>query len=286
MLLKNAASQIAFTKIASNTYAAIIVGHVEMDSSENTTFRHSARQWRRSRAHCSLRRWWSLDNGSRRNGMRATSSALKRRRRTVDADRSKPVAVLQRRLDTVDEAVRSAIAKMAVIPCCGHITWSSTCSSLRTSLFSPLVPYIYNSHSSMPYTSRNVTVWQTCFPETNHSAPFECNHVLILHPFTSTRHTCTSFHVSTLFGSSVLAEQGLTLILLVTREPSLLGLCVRHLSRNVINYTQVCMGFFYTFSYRFLCPKTEKNIYNIASHQVFFTIVIFIFLFWVKFWFS
>ena len=28
------------------------------------------------------------------------------------------------------------------------------------------------------------------------------------------------------------------------------------------------MGF-YTFSYRFWCPKIEKNIYNIPSHQVF-----------------
>ena len=37
--------------------------------------------------------------------MRATSPALKRRRRAVEAGRSKLVAVLQRRLNTVDEAV-------------------------------------------------------------------------------------------------------------------------------------------------------------------------------------
>ena len=45
----------------------------------------------------------------------------------------------------------------------------------------------------------------------------------------STRHTRTSFYLSTLFGSSVLTE-------LVTQEMSLLGVCVRHLSGNVINY--------------------------------------------------
>ena len=72
---------------------------LKRDSSEITAFGHSARQWRRSRAYCSLRRWWSLDNGSRCNGMRDTSPALKIWRRTVEADRSKPVAVLQRRLN-------------------------------------------------------------------------------------------------------------------------------------------------------------------------------------------
>ena len=125
---------------------------------------------------------------------------------------------------------------MAVIPCCGHITWNSTCSSLRTTLFSPLVSYTHNCHSSMPCTSRNATIWQTCFPETNHAATFECTHLLILRPFASTSHTCTSFHVSTLVGSSALTDQGITLTVLVTQEMSLLGLCVRHLSGNVINY--------------------------------------------------
>ena len=123
---------------------------------------------------------------------------------------------------------------MEVILCCGHITWSSTCSSLT--LFSPLVPYMQNCPSTLPCMSRNVTVSQTCFPETNHSDPFECTHLLILHPFTSTRHTCTSLHVSTLFGSSALTEQGITLTLLVSQEMSLLGLCVCHMSGNLINY--------------------------------------------------
>ena len=79
-------------------------------SSKNITFRHSACQWRHSSAHCSLRCWWSLDNGSWCNGMRATSPALKRQRGTVEADRSKPVAVFQRQLNTVDEAVWSITA--------------------------------------------------------------------------------------------------------------------------------------------------------------------------------
>ena len=125
----------------------------------------------------------------------------------------------------------------------GHpVLWSHyvaqycTCSSLRTTLLSTLVPYAHNCRSSMPCTSRNVRVRQTCFPETNHSAPFECTHLLIFRPFASTRHTCTSFHVSTLFGSSALTEQDITLILLVAQEISLLGLYVRHLSGNIINY--------------------------------------------------
>ena len=65
--------------------------------------------------------------------------------------------------------------------------------------------------------------------------PFECTHLLILRPFASTRHIYTSFHIPTLFGSSSLSEQGITLTLLVTQEMSLLDLCVRHLSGNVIN---------------------------------------------------
>ena len=72
---------------------------LKQDLSENTTFCHSTCQWWRSRAHCSLRHWWFLDNG-------ATSLPLKRRQRTVETVRSKLVAVLHR-LNTVDEAVRS-----------------------------------------------------------------------------------------------------------------------------------------------------------------------------------
>ena len=99
-----------------------------------------------------------------------------------------------------------------------------------------LVPYTHNCCSNIPCTSLNVTVWQTYFPETNHSALFEYTHLLILRLFASTTHTCTSFHFSTSFGSSPLTEQGITLTLLVTQKMSLLGLRVRHLSGNVINY--------------------------------------------------
>ena len=51
---------------------------LKWDTYENTTFCHSARQWLRSRAYCSLRRYWFLDNASRRNSVRATSPVLKR----------------------------------------------------------------------------------------------------------------------------------------------------------------------------------------------------------------
>ena len=126
--------------------------------------------------------------------------------------------------------------KMVVIPCYDHITWSSTCSSLHTTLFSPLVPYTHNCHSSMHCTSCNVTVWQSCFPETNHCALFECTHLLILRPFASMRHACTSFHVSTCLEALHWLNKALTLTLLVTRDMSLLDLGVCHLSGNVINY--------------------------------------------------
>ena len=177
--------------------------------------------------------------------MRATSPAVKTRRRTVEAERSKPVAVLQRRLNSGWSCTfhHGHGDKVVVIACCGHIKWSSTCYSLRTTLFSPLVPYTHNCRSSMPCTSHNVMVWQTSFLETNYSASFECTHLLILRPFASTRHTCTSFHVSTLFGSSELSEQCITLTMLMTHEMSLLGLCVSHLSEIVRNILSGCCTF-------------------------------------------
>ena len=120
----------------------------------------------------------------------------------------------------------------AVVTLCGPVParlciWPSSLDWFHTA---------HNCISSMPCMSNNVMVWQTCFPETNHSAPIECTHLLILRPFPSTSHTCTSFHVSNLFGSCTQTEQGITLTLLVTHEMSLLGLCVRHLSGNVISY--------------------------------------------------
>ena len=211
---------------------------LKQDSSENTTFCHSVCQWWHSHAHCSLRHWWCLDSGSRHNGMRVTSPALKRQRRTVEADRSKSIVVFQRWLNTVDEAVQSIMAMQtrwwsshAVVtlhdPVPAHL-------NVRT-LFSPLVPFPHYCRSSKPCTCRNVTVWHL-LPGDQPFAPFENTHLLILCLFTSTRHTCTCFHVSTLVGSSALTEQGITPTLLVTQEMSLLGLCVCHLSGNVINY--------------------------------------------------
>ena len=70
--------------------------------------------------------------------------------------------------------------KLAVIPCCGHITWLSTRSSLRKTFFYPLVKHTHLCRSIVSYTSRNVTVWQTCFPGTKHSSLFELTHVLLL----------------------------------------------------------------------------------------------------------
>ena len=171
--------------------------------------------------------------------MRATSPALKRRRRTVEADRSKPAAVLQRRLNTVDVAVQSITA-----------LWTRWRSSRAVLTLRGSVPArLCVRPSSLHWFHTRITVVAACpiraamsrngksaSRRTTFFAPFECTHLLILRPFSSARHTCTSFHVSTLFGSSSLTEQGITLALLLIEEMSLLGLCLRHLSENVINY--------------------------------------------------
>ena len=219
MPLKNAGSQIAFTSVASNTYAVIIVGHVEAALVQKTLY--FATQHASDGVHVPIAVWgvgalWTMEADA---VAKYGDELLKQTGRNplqysyVDSTLWWSCTV---RHDHAD--------KMAVISCCGHIMWSSTCSSLRMTLFSPLVPHTHKCRSSMPCTSRNVTVWQTCFPETNHSFPFECTHLLIFRPFASTRHTCTSFHVSTLFGSSALTEQGITLTLLVSQEMSLYGL--------------------------------------------------------------
>ena len=103
--------------------------------------------------------------------------------------------------------------KIAVISCCGHIISYSTRLYLRTAFFYPLIPRTQHCHSSMPCISRNLMVWKICFPETNHSAPFELTHLLILSPSTWTRHTCIRFHVSTSLGSSTLTEHDIRLTL-------------------------------------------------------------------------
>ena len=108
MPLNNAALQVALTTVPPDTYAAITVGHVEAGLVRKDDI--SPPYGKCSRTHCSRRRLWCMDNGSRRNGVRATSPTFSRRRRTVDADKFTPVAVLQRRVNTVYEAVRSVLA--------------------------------------------------------------------------------------------------------------------------------------------------------------------------------
>ena len=99
---------------------------------------------------------------------------------------------------------------------------------------SSIHPHMHHSHSNMSYTSLNIAVRQNCSPETRHSVPFKLTYMLILHPYMSTRHTYISFDVFTSFGSCRLTEQRLTLTLLMIRETSLFGLCVCHLSGNII----------------------------------------------------
>ena len=79
----------------------------------------------------------------------------------------------------------------------GHpVLWSNYVVQYEfVSAYDPLLSssYTRNCPNSMLCTSRNVTVWQSYLQKTNHSVPFECNHLLILLPFASKRHTCTSF---------------------------------------------------------------------------------------------
>ncbi|KAJ8894325.1 hypothetical protein PR048_006945 [Dryococelus australis] len=109
-LIGSQTSLLRATQIPSLTHFNKDYEHAKMTQPKTVNFCHSARQRRRSRVHCSLRSLWFLDNGSRRNGMRVISAARIRRRRTVDADRFSPVAVLQCQANTVDEAVRSVTA--------------------------------------------------------------------------------------------------------------------------------------------------------------------------------
>ena len=151
--------------------------------------------------------------------MRATRPALKRRRRTVEADRSKPIAVLQRRLNTVDETVQSVTAM--------RTRWWS--SHAVVTLRGPVPVRLCVRSSSLHWFYKRIIVIAACpvraamsrYDKPASRRPtilqFECTHFLILRPFVLTRHTCTSFHVSTLFGSSALTAQGLTLTLLVTQ---------------------------------------------------------------------
>ena len=97
--------------------------------------------------------------------MRATSPALKRQQQIIDADNSTLVAVLQHRLNTVDETVLSVTIKYQNS---GHpVLWSHYMHWFRT----------HHCRNSMTCMSLNVMVL-----ETNHSALFEFIYVPIWHP--------------------------------------------------------------------------------------------------------
>ena len=161
--------------------------------------------------------------------MRATSPALKRLRRTFEVDRSKPVAVLQLRLNTVDEAARSVTTMRT-------IWWSSRAV---VTLRGPVSACLCVRPPSLHWFHIRITVVAGCLVRASMSRydkPASRRLTILTRSNASTRHTCTSFQFSTLFGSCALTEQGITLTFLVTQEMSLLGLCVRYLSGIVVNY--------------------------------------------------
>ena len=117
----------------------------------------------------------------------------------------------------------------------GHpVLWSNSRSPLRTTFICPLLPHTHHYRSSMPCTSRNGTVGQTLFSETNHSAPFELAHMPIWLPLTSTRHTGTHGIAPTLFDSSALTTADATLTASDRHARALLGLRVPDLAANLI----------------------------------------------------
>ena len=144
---------------------------------------------------------------------------------TVDADNTIPVVVLNINSKCGWNCIISHgdVNRMVVILSSSHIPWYSTCIDVIT--VCPVQAKLM-SGCDTPTSQR----------PTNHSVLFELTHMLIIRSSMSTRHICTNFHVSISFGSSALTEQAITLTLLVTQEISLLGLCVCHLSGNVINY--------------------------------------------------
>ena len=111
---------------------------------------------------------------------------------------------------------------------CGHITWYGTRSSVRTILFYPLVShtltFVAASHARLEILRYDKPA---CRREIILS--FKLIQMLLLHPFTSTRHPCINFQVSTSFRSSALIENGTTLDVLV-------DLYGYKLSGNTISY--------------------------------------------------
>ena len=220
MPLKNADSQIAFTSVASNTYAAIIVGRVEVE----LIWKHyiSPLSMPLIAFTCPLQSEALMVFGQWKptHGMWTTSPALKTRQQTVEADRSKPVAVLQRRLNTVDEAVRPVTAMWT--------RWQSSHAVITLSGPVPDRLCIWPSSLHWFHTCITVvaafTVW-TAMSQYDKSASQRPT-ILPL----SNALTCLYCTLLRRWGKPALT-------LLVTQEMSLLGLCVCHLSGNVINYT-------------------------------------------------
>ncbi|KAJ8866790.1 hypothetical protein PR048_032651 [Dryococelus australis] len=99
MPLHSVGCQIEVTTAVFNTYAAITVGEVEAG--------HVRKHYIFPLSTSATAFTCPLQSEARRNDKRATNPAHDRWRRTVDAEMSTPVAVLQCRANTLDEAVRS-----------------------------------------------------------------------------------------------------------------------------------------------------------------------------------
>ena len=232
MPLQNAGSQIVFTMVGSNRYAANI-----FRASWSRIFLktlHFATQPVSDCVHVPLQFvvLVFLDNGSWHNGKQATSLALKRRQQTVDADSSTPIAVLQHWLNPVDKTVQSITAMgtmwltcHAVVTLCGtafthlcvrsaSILWFhiilATCPVLaRISWYDK--PPLWRP-TILPHLN-SLTYWYWTFPR-RQGIPA----LAFTFPF------CSQVRQSTI------------LTLLVKQEMALFGLCVCHLSGNIISY--------------------------------------------------
>ena len=95
-------AQIVHTCMGDLRHSVMIVRQVEVGLIwKYYIFFNSALQWQHSHAHCYLRHWWFLDNGSGFNSMWTTSPAQKKM--TMNHWHNfTPVTVVQCRLNTVD----------------------------------------------------------------------------------------------------------------------------------------------------------------------------------------
>ena len=166
-----------------------------------------------STCHCKPRPWWFLDNGNQRNGMWTTSPALKIRQITVKANSSKPIAVLQRRLNTVDKAIRSVKFMRR--------RWRSSCIVISLHGTAPARLCVWPSPIHLFHTRITVVtafpVWDEISP--HYKPAFQrqtiVTRVLLLSPLTSMMNVDISFYVSISFGRSALTEQSIALTQLV-----------------------------------------------------------------------